>query len=234
MKHLLQKLRTNKKLRNVFTTTDGISFLVNPIGIDEVWNDHNGDIFNLYEVIQNRYTFQIFKDLCATTLYSDEQFNTSKRRSELPMDYFGPSSVPIAWDYFVALSMSVDGNSDVFQSTCDNIKELMNPNAFRWLQTIKNLDMVHRRLQVVELKRMSYVDFIQSNTEDNVTFFANCPKDVNIEKVLDSLEQSGLDYVLLTEEDIKSNHGSEQITVNPFKFLNKHGLESKKNIISNF
>ena len=127
--------------------------LAKPRSKVEVYCDADKRLINFFRVIQHPDTFERFMDQVCSMPYSREE------RERARLDPPSPDPVVMAMRLFVLSRQSFGGLVDKtawgFISSTDN-RAQMAQTARQWLQTIRRMPAVHRRLQGVKIARKTW------------------------------------------------------------------------------
>lgn len=143
---------------------------LNPPRKVEVLNDLNGDIVNLFRVLQDPAMFETFAHRITWTLYSFAEFQKARRcESDDPIDR--------AWAFFVRQNQGFSG-----KCTCDGDwgrvfteKRGMADTACNWRGRIKLLSDWHNRLSRVQLDSRDALDVIRYWDSPDTVFYLDPP-----------------------------------------------------------
>jgi DNA adenine methylase len=168
----------------------------------EVYNDLNGDLVNLFRVLQDGRRLRAFKHRIEHTLYSREEFITALDTLADPE----AKSLDRAWAFFTAQNQGMSGIAKTagswgraFISTSG-----MAMNTSKWIMRLAHLPDWHRRLARVQIDNRCALDVIRYWDRPETTFYLDPPyvhatrksRDVYAHEVNDAHHRALVDAVL--------------------------------------
>lgn len=137
----------------------------------EVLNDIDGDIVNLFRVLQDEKTFSAFAHRITWTLYSRAEFQRA-------IEYSGDDPVERAWAYFVKVNQSMNGLpcptvgswGRAFVASCR-----MSMNTAKWRARIALLQWWHDRLSRVQIDCRDALEVIAYWDSPDTVFYLDPP-----------------------------------------------------------
>lgn len=169
----------------------------NPDNISEVVNDLNGELTNLWQVLQDTAKFQQFQRRIEATPFSEFEYNTSCINF---VDY----SINHAVDFFIKARMSLAGRGTCFAPiSTTRLRRRMNEQVSAWLNCVEGLQAVHNRLKQVLILNKSALDVIDLLDNPN-TLFYNDPPYLHVTRTTKTeygqFEMTNEDHVKLLEK----------------------------------
>jgi DNA adenine methylase len=190
---IIPRIKKTSRFCSVFLGSGGVEFSLDPIGVNEVWNDLDAELINFYNILRSPDTFGSFQRLCELTPFSETEFLASKATLETPLSYFG-SSVVRAWRFFVRNRMSRGGSGKSFATHSSRLRRDIGENVSAWLSVVEGLPEFHNRIKYVEIRQMDFRDFIKKYDSFD-TFFLCDPPYLPSQRVAGSYTEE------LTEQD---------------------------------
>lgn len=130
------------------------------------WNSEDPLISNLYIVLKNKDLFDEFFKIVSEIRFGKLSLETHKQFLRLPFDFVGPS-ISRAVSIFCALNMS-----NTFSNTSKNIQSSSFSNdEISWMNCLRSLQNVHRRLNTVEIYNHTLKSFIESRDDLEAFFY---------------------------------------------------------------
>lgn len=146
----------------------GASVLLNRERCDvEVYNDLDGALVNLFNVVREEESFQRFQRLLDYTPYSREQFESC-------LTFEGISDpVNRAVAFYTVINQSISGKrlarkGDWARGRLDNLAE-------RWFERHTKLDWIHARIKYVQIECRDALDILQEWDTKDTTFYCDPP-----------------------------------------------------------
>lgn len=149
----------------------GGSVLLNrPISEIEVYNDLDGELVNLFEVLRGDDSYRSFRRRVAFLPYSRAEFERSLAgvRAGITVD-----PVERAVQFYTVLNQSVSGKR--LASNGDWSRNRTVNNADRWFVRQEGLAAVHERVRNVQLENRDALDIIRQWDSDDTTFYLDPP-----------------------------------------------------------
>lgn len=161
----------------------------------EVYNDLNGEIVNLFRVMQDPALFDLFATKIESTLWSKEEFREAIRIQKF---YAGEPDlkgdfVDRAWALYVIQNQGISGTHSKSEGNWSRSK-LDNKNCDKWRRLKERLEPVHRRFMGVQIDSQDGLKCLQYWDAPDVTFYVDPPY------VLDTREGSGRQYEVEMED----------------------------------
>jgi DNA adenine methylase len=181
------------------------SVLLNkPLSKIEVLNDISDDIANLFAVVSSKDTFDKFVDLVLTLPYSRSVHSKARKLLKQPFEFepFNPD-IKRAALYFYFRNVSISGSHSFAIS-------LVREKASVYFNKVKQLPIIHERLQNVIIEKMDFEECIRKYDTPNTLFFVDPPyfgteyyyaggfKPEDHERLLRTLKQIKGKFVLTT------------------------------------
>jgi DNA adenine methylase len=146
----------------------GASLLLNKERSEvEVYNDLDGALVNLFQVIREPDTFAEFERLISFMPYSREEFGRS-----LSFDGLA-DPVRRAVAFYTVINQSISGKrlarkGDWARGRLDNL-------AARWCERQEYLAFIHERIRHVQIESRDALDILQEWDTDETTFYCDPP-----------------------------------------------------------
>lgn len=179
----------------------GGSVLMNrPPSKMEVYNDLNGEIVNLFRVMQNPELFDLLAQKVYWTLWSKEEFRDAiKIQKSGPQDYLPyDGMVDRAWALYVIQNQGISGTHSKSEGNWSRSK-LDNKNCDKWKRLKERLEPVHKRFMGVQIDSQDALKCIEYWDAPDVTFYLDPPY------VLSTREGSGKQYEHEMEDSDHAN-----------------------------
>ena len=150
----------------VFGGGASVLFAKEPAKI-EVYNDIHSDLYNFFRVISNRETFQLFYDAVCLLPYSRELYKSclDSLRSGVEDD-----DVKRAAAFFVCARQGFGGRFDGGWSVSKVVD-----TVGAWLNSIKKLPEIHRRLQSVVIENSDWSRIVDVYDSEGTLFYFDPP-----------------------------------------------------------
>ena len=149
----------------------GGSVLLNrPLSEIEVYNDLDGELVNLFTVIQDDASYRDFRRRVAFTPYSRDVFTVALAsvRAGIELD-----AVKRAVAFYTVLNQSVSGKR--LASVGDWSRNRTVNNADNWFRRQEGLVAVHERVKNVQLENRDALDIIRQWDTPDTTFYLDPP-----------------------------------------------------------
>ncbi len=139
----------------------------------EVYNDVSGGSVNLFRVIRNPETFEAFRRLVGSTLYSREEYNRCL------LDYRNGDdgdSVRRAWRFYVIARFSFGGRfgSGIGMIVRESQRGMAH-TCSAWLGAIDRLPEIHERLMRVQIEKKDFRGILNMYDTENTLFYVDPP-----------------------------------------------------------
>lgn len=136
----------------------------------EVYNDLDGELVNLFEVLRGGDSYRDFRRRVALMPYSRAEFERSLRglRGGIETD-----PVLRAVQFYTVLNQSVSGKR--LASNGDWSRNRTINNADRWFLRQEGLMAVHDRIRNVQLESRDAIDIVRQWDTDETTFYLDPP-----------------------------------------------------------
>jgi DNA adenine methylase len=146
--------------------------LNNPVEkCSEIINDLNQNIYTFYKVLQNKETFEQFKELLDLTCYHEDMF----RDSQNALQKNTISDLYRAYHFFIVNRMSFSGNMGSFGKNYV-IRRNMTKSTSDMLSAIDNMEIIHRRIsQMIILNRDANKLIEENHQYDNTFMYLDPP-----------------------------------------------------------
>src|SRR5215467_12477431 len=149
----------------------GGSVLLNrPRSEIEVYNDLDGELVNLFAVLQDDDSYRRFRRTVALVPYSRAGFEASLHRVRNPVE---TDMVRRAVDFYTVLNQSVSGKR--LASVGDWSRNRTVNNADNWFRRQEGLVMVHERIRNVQLESRDAIDIVHQWDTADTTFYLDPP-----------------------------------------------------------
>lgn len=163
----------------------GAVLLNRPISPLEVYNDLNGDIVNLFRVMQDPVLFDAFARKIDNTLWSKDEF---RRAIRIQAGAWGTRpEIERAWALYVIQNQGISGTHSKSEGNWSRSK-LDNKNCDKWQRLKERLRPVHDRFMQVQIDSQDGLDCMLYWDAPDVTFYVDPPY------VLDTRKGSGKQY----------------------------------------
>jgi DNA adenine methylase len=139
----------------------------------EVYNDLNGDLVNLFRVLQDKRRFRAFQHRIEHTLYSREEFvralDTLADPEAKPQD--------LAWAFFTAQNQGFSGKAKTPGDWGRNFESVggMAVSTRSWLARLAHLPDWHQRLARVQIDNRCALEVIRYWDSPETTFYLDPP-----------------------------------------------------------
>lgn len=165
----------------------------------EVYNDLNGEIVNLFRVMQDPQLFDLFATKIESTLWSKEEFRYAIEIQKDGPSYLLPfgGTIERAWALYVIQNQGISGTHSKSEGNWSRSK-LDNKNCDKWKRLKERLEPVHKRFMGVQIDSQDGLKCMEYWDGPDVTFYVDPPY------VLDTREGSGKQYEHEMED---SDHG---------------------------
>lgn len=130
-------------------------------------NDLNGDVINLFRVLQDREKFDILTHKLVYTPYSIDEFKTA---IELLQSEDG-TDIDRAYSFFVAQNQGFSGISKSAGNWGRTINPTVQPEYVGWQKRISNLENWHKLMMNVYLDNRDAIEFIKYWDSDKECVF---------------------------------------------------------------
>ncbi|MCL2622937.1 MAG: DNA adenine methylase [Planctomycetaceae bacterium] len=142
----------------------------------DIYNDRLGHVVNLYRVIQNEKTFEVFKRHANLTPYSKDIFFEAKEKMNEPTVKHGPDAKR-AYYFFVCCRMSFKNYmNDTWKCFYENPNaRSIIPDISAYLCAVAGLDAIHARLRTVQIENMDAIACIRTYSNENALFYCDPP-----------------------------------------------------------
>lgn len=153
----------------------GLSVLLakDPFGVSEVVNDLDGRLTNFWRILQRKTTFEKFQRIVEAIPFSETEW----REARCWTAELGPDrEVHEAVAFFVECRMSLAGRMETFAPLSRRrTRRGMNEQASAWLNAVKGLRAVHRRLRRVAILNRPALELIRGQDGPNTLFYLDPP-----------------------------------------------------------
>lgn len=157
----------------------------------EVYNDLNGEIVNLFRVIQSNAMFAGFQLMVDYTLWSKDEF---RKAIAIQKNADQATMIERAWALYVIQNQGISGTHSKSEGNWSRSK-LDNKNCDKWSRLKERLEPVHKRFMGVQIDSQDALKCIQYWDAEDVTFYIDPPY------VLSTREGSGKQYEEEMEDD---------------------------------
>src|SRR5262245_5965936 len=149
----------------------GLSVLLakDPQGVSEVVNDLNGQLTNLWRVLQGEESFSQFKRVLEAVPFSELEWQDARN---------GTSANPVgeAIQFFILCRQSLAGRMDRFAPLSrTRTRRGMNEQASAWLNAVDGLAAVHTRLKRVVILSRDALDVIREQDGPYTLYYLDPP-----------------------------------------------------------
>ena len=142
--------------------------------VSEVVNDLNGDLTNLWQVLQDEAMFRRFKRQVQAMPFSQVEWQDAKNETDKLSR--GEQKVARAVRFFVLCRQSLAGRCEDFASLSRNrVRRGMNEQVSAWLAAVEGLPSVHARLQRVVVLNRPAVEVLRSQDGPQTLFYLDPP-----------------------------------------------------------
>lgn len=146
---------------------------LDPSGVSEVLNDLNGELANLYRVLQRNELFADFRAALELIPFGRGQWKEARQWLRKRPD---AGRVERAVRFFVLNRMSLAGRMDAFTGvTKTRTRCGMNAEVAAYLGAVDGLADVHRRLRRVLIENRPAVDLIPKHDVDGAVLYCDPP-----------------------------------------------------------
>lgn len=171
VKKLLPLLPSAKCYVEPYAGAASMLFARPPQGV-EIINDIDGDIVNLFRVLQDEEQFSRLRRLLLYTPYSRSE--SERARDIIRSDCRDP--VWRAWAYFVAYNQSIGGlGRRTWGMVLTETARGMASTTSRWLRRLSMLSYWHRRLMRVQIENRDALECIAAYDSEDTVFYIDPP-----------------------------------------------------------
>lgn len=148
-----------------------VMLAMDPEGISDVANDLNSHLTNLWRVLQDDASFDLFSRRVAAVPFSEWEWRSANRRlllEEIDVSY--------AVSFFVHCRQSLSGRMKGFAGiTRNRTRRGMNEQVSAWLNCVEGLPAVHARLKRVLILNKTALEVIKSEDGPRTLFYLDPP-----------------------------------------------------------
>lgn len=142
-------------------------------GVSEVANDLNGDLTNLFRVLQREKSFERFRRRVAAIPFSRVEWEDARRNLREQPE--ANKVARAAW-FFVLNRMSLAGRMDAFTGiTKTRTRGGMNAEVNAWRGSIDGLAAVHERLSRVLIENRPAVEIMRGHDVEGCLMYCDPP-----------------------------------------------------------
>lgn len=139
----------------------------------EVYNDLDGDLVNLFQVVRCPELFSRWETLVELTMYSRDEFRKACAILNSPNKH-EYNEVARAWAMYTAQNQSYGGNHKRTEGQWSR-SVTTNSGASRWWSKYDTLVAVHTRLRNVQIESSDAVSVIETWDTPDTTFYIDPP-----------------------------------------------------------
>lgn len=165
----------------------GAVLMNRPLSSMEVYNDLNGDIVNLFRVMQDEALFKTFARMIDNTLWSKDEFRRAIDIQKSIGEDIAIQPVWRAWALYVIQNQGISGTHAKSEGNWSRSK-LDNKNCDKWARLKERLQPVHDRFMQVQVDSQDGLACMTYWDAPDVTFYVDPPY------VLDTRKGSGKQY----------------------------------------
>lgn len=142
----------------------------------EVYNDLNGDIVNIFEVMRDPELWPILEEMLAVTMFSKGQFQIALKVSQDPMPApdDGLGRVHRAWATYVIHNMGISGKLHRTDGNWSRSKA-SSGNTERWWRRFERLTELHDRMKFVQIDAQDALGCIRYWDDPSMVFYVDPP-----------------------------------------------------------
>lgn len=145
----------------------------NPEGVSEVVSDQNGDLINLFRVLQREKSFERFRRRVAAIPFSRVEWEDARRNLREQPE--ANKVARAAW-FFVLNRMSLAGRMDAFTGiTKTRTRGGMNAEVNAWRGSVDGLAAVHERLSRVLVENRPAVEVMRGHDVEGCVMYCDPP-----------------------------------------------------------
>ncbi len=137
----------------------------------EIWNDLEHNVFSLFWVLIDKELFEVFKDLCDKTYYSESirnHFNSMSKEGIGSLD-----TVEKAYRFFILNRMNYNGVGGFSVNTV--VRKGMSKSVRDFLASIEGLEGLHQRLSSVSVYNRDALELIKKYDKEGFLFYLDPP-----------------------------------------------------------
>ena len=136
----------------------------------EIYNDLEINVYNLFNVLSKKESYEKFKELCDLSIYSRKLFDEyiiSLRIDEL-------NEIERAFRFYYVNRVAYNGVGG-FSCIVNAVRRNMSKSISDMLSSIDCLDKIHQRLSSVIIENKNAIELIRKYDQKNVFFYLDPP-----------------------------------------------------------